>query len=156
MKPISITVLGALLAVAGCKPAQAPTNAHETAAPATETAGSVSLSNYATTRQVMLGITTPTSDVLFQIDNEPPADDQAWERIVANAKSLAESANLLKAGNRLVDRQDWLMYSNELIRTSQIAAAAALERNVDKVLEAGNQIYEVCNACHKKYLAAHG
>lgn len=109
---------------------------------------------FATTRQVMLGITIPTSDALFQIGMQPPADDVAWEKMQANAIALAESGNLLKIEGRLVDRQEWLQYSDALIESAKAAASAAQEKNVEKVLEAGNQIYEVCDACHNKYIAA--
>jgi cytochrome c556 len=53
-----------------------------------------------------------------------------------------------------VDQGEWLKHSQDLIATAKVAAAAAHEKNVDKVLDAGNAIYEVCDACHKKYMPA--
>ena len=108
----------------------------------------------ATTRQVMLGITIPTSDVIFQVGTRAPADDMEWEKVEANAVALAESATLLTLGSRAVDKQDWLKHCQDLIATAKSAAAAAHEKNVEKVLDAGNAVYEVCDGCHAKYMPA--
>jgi hypothetical protein len=118
------------------------------------TAAPPPLEALATTRQVMLGITIPTSDVLFQVGAKAPADDMEWEKVEANAMALAESATLLTIGSRAVDKQEWLKHCNDLIATAKVAAAAAHEKNVDQVLEAGNAVYEVCDGCHKKYMPA--
>ncbi len=136
----SACVVG-VLALAACSAKQAPLAA---AAPEA----------IATTRQVMLGITIPTSDVVFQVGAKAPADDMEWEKVEANALALAESGALLRIGARAVDQGEWLKHSQDLIATAKVAAAAAHEKDVDKVLDAGNAIYEVCDACHKKYMAA--
>lgn len=111
---------------------------------------------FATTKEVMLGITIPTSDVLFQVGSKAPADDKEWEKVAANAAALAESANLLMVGTRVVDHGDWIKNAQALIATAKEAGQAAQEKNVDKVLAAGDKIYEVCDTCHKKYMAARG
>lgn len=105
-------------------------------------------------RQVMLGLTIPASDVLFQIgENEPklPAD---WDRIVATAAMLGESGNLLLSGSRDRHHAEWTQFSQELTTRSKAAMAAAQKKDVDAVLEAGNAIYEVCENCHKKFMPA--
>lgn len=112
------------------------------------------LEAFATTRQIMLGITIPTSDVVWQVGAKAPEDDAAWEKVQANAAALAESALLLTVGSRLQDREDWLKYCEALRQSAQAAAAAAQAKNVDAVLEAGDQIYEACDSCHAKYMAA--
>jgi hypothetical protein len=137
----SACVIG-MLALAACSAKQAPV----VAAAAPEA--------IATTRQVMLGITIPTSDVVFQVGAKTPADDMEWEKVEASALALAESGALLTIGTRAVDQGEWLKHSQDLIATAKVAAAAAHEKNVDKVLDAGNAIYEVCDACHKKYMPA--
>lgn len=114
------------------------------------------LEAFATTKQVMLGITIPASDVVFQVGNKAPADDMEWEKVQANALAVAESGNLLLVGTRLVDHGDWEKNVQSLIVAAKAAAQAAQEKNVDKVLMAGDGLYEVCDACHKKYMAARG
>jgi hypothetical protein len=108
----------------------------------------------ATTRQVMLGITIPTSDVVFQVGAKAPETDADWEKVEASALALAESGAMLTVGSRVVDREAWLKHANDLIASAKSAAAAAREHNVDQVLEIGNTIYEVCDGCHAKYMAA--
>lgn len=152
MKAIRFWVPAFLLA---CLAACAQKHSEPAAAPAAATPTPM-LPALATTRQVMLGITVPTSDAVFGVGGKPPADDAEWEKIQASALSLAESANLLRVDGRRVDTQDWLEYVDALVATSQAAAQAAQDQNVDKVLDAGNRIYEVCDSCHKKYLAARG
>jgi hypothetical protein len=138
----SACVIG-MLALAACSAKQSPV-----------VAAAVTPEAIATTRQVMLGITIPTSDVVFQVGAKAPADDLEWEKVEASALSLAESGVLLTVGTRAVDQGEWLKHSQDLIATAKVAAAAAHEKNVDKVLDAGNAIYEVCDACHKKYMPA--
>jgi hypothetical protein len=137
----SASVVG-MLALAACNAKQSPVVA------------AVAPEAIATTRQVMLGITIPTSDVVFQVGAKAPADDLEWEKVEASALSLAESGALLTIGTRAVDQGEWLKHSQDLVATAKLAAAAAHEKNVDKVLDAGNAIYEVCDACHKKYMPA--
>jgi cytochrome c556 len=105
----------------------------------------------ATTRQVMLGITVPTSNALFQI-GEGPKDDAGWELVVANANALAESGNLLLTGTRRIEQPEWAAFAQALIAAAKTASAAALEKNAEKVLESGDAIYGSCESCHAKYL----
>lgn len=135
-----------VLTIAACSAKEAPPPDSAAAAPPLEA--------IATTRQLMLGITIPTSDVIFQVGAKAPADDLEWEKVEANALALAESAALLTIGTRAVDQQDWLKHCQDLIAASKAAAAAAHEKNVDRVLEAGDRVYEVCDACHQKYMPA--
>ena len=114
------------------------------------------LEAFATTKQVMLGITIPASDVVFQVGNKAPADDMEWEKVQASALAVAESGNLLMIGTRSVDHGDWEKNAQSLITAAKEASQAAQEKNVDKVLAAGDKLYEVCDTCHKKYMAARG
>jgi hypothetical protein len=143
-RALIVSLVGTLAACTAKQP-EAP------AAPATPP-----LEALATTKQVMLGITIPTSDVVFQVGSKAPADDMEWEKVAANAAALAESGNLLMVGTRLVDHGDWIKNAQALIATAKEAGQAAQEKNVDKVLAAGDKIYEVCDTCHKKYMAARG
>jgi hypothetical protein len=108
----------------------------------------------ATTRQLMLGLTIPASDVLFQVGEKGPADDAGWDRIVANALMLAESGQLLLTGARDLKQPEWKRMAEELTASAKAAADAAATHNVDLVLEAGNRVYESCDACHTKYMPA--
>jgi hypothetical protein len=143
-----MVALFASLAACAAKESSSAAAAPAATAPALEA--------YATTKQVMLGLTIPASDVVFQVGNKAPADDMEWEKVQANAIVLAEAANLLMIGTRVVDHGEWIKDSQALITTAKEAAQAAQEKSVDKVLMAGDKIYEVCDTCHKKYMAARG
>jgi hypothetical protein len=106
----------------------------------------------ATAKQVMLGLTIPASDVLFQLGDNRPTDDAGWERIVATAALLAESGNLLLTGPRDTKQPQWTKFAQDLVARSKDAMAAAGKHDVDAVLEVGNAIYEVCDSCHNKYM----
>lgn len=140
----SAAALAALLVLAGCAP--------KTEAP--PAAATPALESIATNRQVMLGLTIPASDVLFAVGDPAPADQAAWDRVVANAAMLAESGNLMLTGPRDLKQPEWTQFARELVARSKDAMAAAEKRDVDAVLEAGNALYETCENCHNKYMPA--
>lgn len=141
-----IATATAVLVVAACTGESRQQIAGPTASP------QGAITALASTRQVMLGITVPTSNVLFSVGEKAPASDADWEQLQASAMSLAESANLLRVDGRRIEAQEWLTYVDALLAAARAAAQAAQEKNVDKVLELGDQIYGVCDACHKQYL----
>jgi hypothetical protein len=68
--------------------------------------------------------------------------------------ALAESGNLLLIGNRAVDQNDWAKWARALATSAVAAGQAALAHDVDKLADAGNAVYETCDGCHMKYMAA--
>jgi hypothetical protein len=110
--------------------------------------------SYATTRQVMLGLTIPASDFLFKLGDEPPTDDLGWERVIAHAMMLAEAGQLLQTGTRDLGQPEWAQFSRAMIEAAQGVATAAQSREVEVVLDAGNALYESCEGCHAKYMPA--
>lgn len=106
----------------------------------------------ATVRQVMLGLTVPASDVLFQIGDHVPDGDAGWESVVATAAMLAESGNLLLKPPYDRGEPEWREFAQQLVAKAKDAMAVAGNHDVDAVLEAGNAVYETCENCHMKYL----
>lgn len=145
MKCVSLTaVLLVAATLTGCGTKEAPPPA--AVAPAIE--------HLATAKQVMLGLTIPASDALFQLGDNMPVDDAGWDRVVATAAMLAESGNLLLTGPRDLQQPEWTKLSLELVARAKDAMAAAQKHDTDAVLEAGNGIYEACESCHNKYMPA--
>jgi hypothetical protein len=132
--------------LAGCTRGTAPSGEPAAVEPPIET--------LATTRQVMLGLTIPASDVLFQVSEETVKSEMDWERVVANAMMLAESGQMLLTGTRDLQQPEWREQAAALVAASKAAADAALQKNRDAVLDAGNAIYESCDGCHAKYMPA--
>lgn len=115
-RPVFVLAATVVLAACNQQPAAA---AHPTPA-AHESA--------ATTRQVMLAMTVPTSNAVFAAAGEAPTDDAAWALAEANAVILEESAQMLKTGARAVDQPNWQQFSDALISAAAGAAQAAHEK----------------------------
>ena len=145
---------GRFVSLALCVSAGLAGCARETAPPGEPAAVERSIETLATTRQVMLGLTIPASDVLFQVSEETVKSDMDWERVVANAMMLAESGQMLLTGTRDLQQPEWREQAAALVAASKTAADAALQKNRDAVLDAGNAIYESCDGCHAKYMPA--
>jgi cytochrome c556 len=138
--------VAALLLIAGCgrEPAPSPQTNNDEAASA--------IKPLATARQIMLGITVPASDVVFIAAGETPSDDASWEKVEASALAVAESGNLLLMKPRAVDADDWRQYAQALIEAGARAAEAARAKDTDRISTAGDDMYNVCEQCHAKYL----
>jgi hypothetical protein len=80
-----------------------------------------------------------------------PETDEEWESVWAAGVSIAESGNLLMMTPRAVDEGAWMQFSRSLIDAGVEAAAAAEAHDVERVFAAGEQVYNVCTACHARY-----
>jgi mono/diheme cytochrome c family protein len=130
--------------------------------------------------QVMRGILFPSSNLIFNVQNQDPgalkmgwqpgdtpfgwADWGAgiysgWELVDYAAIAIAESAPLmLTPGRRCengrpvpVDRPDWIQYTNEMAEAGRAAYRASQSRNRDAVIEVTNVIADACLRCHEVY-----
>jgi hypothetical protein len=81
-----------------------------------------------------------------------PQNDEEWEAVWAAGITIGESGNLLMMSNRAQDNDEWMRLSAALVDVGMEAAAAAESKNPDKVLEIGEQVYNVCTECHMKYI----
>jgi cytochrome c556 len=86
-----------------------------------------------------------------------PKNDEEWTEVGYAAMGLAETGNLLMMDGRVNqhaknDREEWISLSQQLIERSVIAAERANAKDADGLLTAGGELYEVCQACHMKYI----
>lgn len=112
-------------------------------------------------RQIMFGLTTPASEVVFKAvsttttsrgrEERVPKTDEEWEAIENSAAVLAESGNLLMTGNRIRDQGDWIEMSQALVDASRAAMEAAQRKNLDALTSSFDPIYVACERCHLKY-----
>jgi cytochrome c556 len=86
------------------------------------------------------------------ITEKYPQTDEEWEAVWASAITISESGNLLMMSPRARDNEDWMTFSADLVKVGVDARQAAESKNPDKVLELGEQVYNVCTACHAKYI----
>jgi len=107
-----------------------------------------------------------------------PKNDKEWAAVREQAVLLAEASNLLMMEGRVVahpgqklenppgegdltpeqslaainaDRATFVGFARALQATAASALKATEARDVDALLEAGGQIDEACEACHKKF-----
>lgn len=86
------------------------------------------------------------------VTEHAPQTDEEWDRVRTAALTVAESGNLLMMPPRLVDNRAWAFFSRQLTEAGAEAAAAAAAHDVDRVFAAGEQMYNVCVACHTRYI----
>ena len=81
-----------------------------------------------------------------------PTTQEGWDKVRNNATLVAEAGNLLMMPGLGVDALDWQDYSLGLIDAAVSARQAAMNKDAEALFEAGGQIYNVCRACHNRYM----
>jgi mono/diheme cytochrome c family protein len=133
-----------------------------------------------TLAQVMRGILFPSSNLIFNVQNQDPGEQKVgwqpgdtpfgwadwgagiysgWELVDYAAIAIAESAPLmLTPGRRCengrpvpVEAPDWIQYTKELAAAGRAAYRASQSRNRDAVIEVTNVIADACLRCHEVY-----
>jgi hypothetical protein len=114
---------------------------------------------FASTREIMDGIVIPYSQAIFdavayenaQLTRAPRNDDE-WHRLYVQALAVAEAGNLLMIDGRAKDQRDWIELAHQMSLKAAAVAKGASLKDVDRVLDAGGELYETCTACHAKYV----
>ena len=101
--------------------------------------------------QIHEAMISPSSDAIFDVGREAPKSDKEWIAVRNHAVILAESGNMLMLDGRAKDKRDWMKFSAGLAQAAGAALKAAEARNLDALLEAGDRIVPVCEACHEPY-----
>ncbi len=146
MRPMSFVIAGFMLAAAaGCaQPPAQPFNAAATVLDLME--GPI-----AHAAEVYWGSVSTIVDK-DGITEHYPMNDEEWEAVWAAAITISESGNLLMMAPRAKEEADWMKFSAELVTVGVEARKAAESKNPEKVLEIGEQVYNVCTACHMQYV----
>jgi hypothetical protein len=121
--------------------------------------GRAAVTAFATTAEIMDGIVIPYSQAIFdavayenaQLTRAPRNDDE-WHRLYVQALAVAEAGNLLMIDGRAKDQRDWIELAHQMSLKAAAVAKGASLKNVDRVLDAGGELYETCTACHAKYV----
>lgn len=106
--------------------------------------------------QLMVDIIYPASDALFYIERNPPKNDRDWSAIRSAALTLAESGNLLLMGSRARDQDRWVKDTKLMIDAGTAAFRAAQKKDMQAILDLGDQLNESCIACHRHYRPNYG
>lgn len=81
-----------------------------------------------------------------------PTTQAGWDAVRNSATLVAEAGNLLMLPVYRADDEDWVEYAQGLITTGLQAREAAMNKDADALFDAGGAIYNVCRACHNRYV----
>jgi len=98
--------------------------------------------------ELMVQIVQPNSDAVFYISRTPPQDDADWRRLQQQTLMLAESANLLLMPGYLVPGEQWLQDSLLMRDASVTAYRAAIDQDLQTLIDLNNDLYTSCESCH--------
>lgn len=147
-------IFGVGFVVVGARTARgAPAATHASSAPA--------IAPLASTKQIMAGIVSPTSNAIFQsvqtnitlkgVEEIFPKTDEEWALLGAQAASLGEAGNMLMTDKRAIDRGDWIKMSQAMVDAAKQTLKAVEKRNPEDVLASGEAINMTCDNCHERY-----
>ena len=112
-------------------------------------------------KQTMEWILDPAADVIWDsagwvitAEGETdlaPTTDEAWADVRNSAAIVAETGNLLLMPGRTAGA-NWIAWAQSLTVAGEVAMAAAEAHDADALFDAGGQLYQVCRACHQRYL----
>ena len=81
-----------------------------------------------------------------------PTTEEGWLNVINAATVVAEGGNLLLINGYSVNEADWAAYSKGLTLAALKARLAAESQDADALFDAGGEIYNVCRACHNRYI----
>ena len=121
--------------------------------------GEASFKPVATVDQLMDAIVIPNAQAIWdavvyangELASAPKTDDD-WYNLQMRAYALAEAGNLLMMAPRAKDDGDWMKFSTALIDQSRAVVRAAEAKDLQALLTAGGDVYNVCTDCHQQYV----
>jgi hypothetical protein len=123
--------------------------------------GSPAAPPVATVAEIMDGIVSPASGVVYGavgttvtregIQETRPKDDREWRRVAGNAAALIEASELLKVEGRAKDSEDWAAIAKAMGDAAAEVRAAAQKQDAEGILAAGERLNNSCDNCHRKF-----
>jgi hypothetical protein len=115
----------------------------------------------ATVKQIMNGIVTPASSVVYGAvstvvtvegtKETVPENDRAWELVGGGATALAEAGRLLMEEPRARNTDEWMKMSQAMVDSSLRALKATQAKDPEALLAAGEGVNMSCDNCHREY-----
>ncbi|MBT3425250.1 MAG: hypothetical protein HOL98_13445 [Gammaproteobacteria bacterium] len=105
-----------------------------------------------TIKEVMESIIVPASDTLWAADD--PQTEEEWQILEDAAIRTIAARYLMDLGgtgpddNRWVKDPSWQAFSNAFDKAARDSLDAARDKNIDRLLDAGYELYPPCEGCH--------
>lgn len=109
------------------------------------------LQSVGTMKELMLDIIYPTSDQIFYVGSNETKTEKDWISLRRSSLMLAESANVLMAGNRARDNGQWMKDARLLWEVGNKAYTAAKAKDLPALEALNAELYEACQSCHVHY-----
>ncbi len=109
-----------------------------------------------TMSELMVKIIYPTSDAILYISTRTPTNEVEWGELQGKALMLAESANLIMSPIHARDQGQWMEDAKLMLDAGEEAYEAALAKDVDKLAELNDAVYQSCVTCHLHYRPDYG
>ncbi|MGE0621043.1 MAG: hypothetical protein AB7I04_24525 [Pseudomonadales bacterium] len=111
--------------------------------------------------QMMDWVLDPNADVIWGaagtittaegVEDLAPTTQEGWDAVRNAAAMLAETGNLLKMPGHSRG-EDWNEIADGLTATALLLIDAAEQKDDEQVFDYGGQLYNVCVACHQRYM----
>ena len=117
----------------------------------------------ATVRQLMTGIVSPASTVVYQSvsivisaageEEKYPRTDKEWDAVSGSAAAIAEAGALLMTRGRdgARDTEAWREIAKAMIDASLVSKRAAEKHDKDALLDSGEALNASCDNCHRTF-----
>jgi hypothetical protein len=111
---------------------------------------------------VMVGLVDHAAHHIWDVGREGmgPQDESDWEEVVHHSIQLIAAGTVITTGgtgiydSEWVSQADWQGYARGVSEAGSAALAAANRQDLDGVLQAGDQLVEMCEGCHAQYKPA--
>lgn len=109
---------------------------------------------------VMVGLVDDAAHGLWGLQAAgmvPPESETNWDQVEQYAIQLIAAGNYITYGNpseidaNWVERTGWKVYSQDLADAGVRALDAAIRRDPNGVLAAGDNLDRACTSCHQEY-----
>ena len=114
--------------------------------------GVISADSRATVMSVMLTEIMPASDTLWGVNS--PETDAEWQNLVEAANDVISAFETIRNGgagpndNDWASEKTWQSYIDASVAAANKARNAGLQRDLDAMYEANDELYPPCESCH--------
>jgi hypothetical protein len=105
----------------------------------------------ASVKEVMISVTIPASDVIFDAASNPPDNDAKWATLRESADTLAASGRLLMTPALARDTTTWMEMARAMVTQAEATLKVADAKARDRLDQASDAVYATCKACHERY-----